>query len=361
MMRRDRGEASELASLHGRSIRPLLLARRNVTGNAAPPRVARRGAWHHSDLSIAGGVHVRKVLPLGCLLVFVVAGAAGAQDFSKVEVKSTPLRESLHLLTGAGGNMVASTGGDGTFLVDDQYAPLNDRIVAELSKLGRMPLRFVINTHWHGDHTGGNEAFGKAGAVIVAHANVRRRMSSEQFIAAFDRKVEASPAAALPVVTFAEGVTLHLNGDDVEVIHVGHAHTDGDALVKFSRANVLHMGDTWFNGGYPFIDLSSGGGIDGLIAALDRGLALSDAQTLIVPGHGKVGDRAGLQAYRDLLHAARERIAALKAAGKSRDEIIAAAPTAEWDEVWGKGFIKPAQFVGFVHDSLSAAGSRHGH
>ena len=284
--------------------------------------------------------------------------ASSAQDFSKVEVKSSPLRAGIHLLTGAGGNMVASAGEDGTFLVDDQYAPINDKIAAELSKLGRMPLRFVINTHWHGDHTGGNEAFGKRGAVIVAHANVRKRMSSEQFIAAFERKVDASPPVALPVVTFVEGVTLHLNGDDIEVVHVGHAHTDGDALVKFAAANVLHMGDTWFNGGYPFIDLSSGGGIDGLIAALDRGLALSDAQTLIVPGHGKVGDRAALQAYRDLLHAARERIAKLKAVGKSKDETIAASPTAEWDDAWGKGFIKPAQFIGFVYDSLPAGKPR---
>jgi cyclase len=301
---------------------------------------------------------MRTIRTLSGVLALAVAGLAGAQDFSKVEVKATPLRDGLHLLTGAGGNLVASTGEDGSFLVDDQYAPLNEKIVAELSKLGRMPLRFVINTHWHGDHTGGNEAFGKAGAVIVAHANVRKRMSSEQFIAEFERKVEPSPSAALPVVTFTEGVSLHLNGDDVAVIHVGHAHTDGDALVKFSRANVLHMGDTWFNGGYPFIDLSSGGGIDGLIAALDRGLALSDAQTLIVPGHGKVGDRAALQAYRDLLHAARGRIAKLKAAGKSKAETIAAAPTAEWDEAWGKGFIKPAQFVGFVYDSLPVSGPR---
>jgi glyoxylase-like metal-dependent hydrolase (beta-lactamase superfamily II) len=297
-----------------------------------------------------------RCLPLWLLLCPMLALAQ--QDFSKVEVKTQPLRGGTYLLTGAGGNMVASTGEDGSFLVDDQYAPLNEKIVAALSKIGRMPLRFVINTHWHGDHTGGNEAFGKAGAVIVAHANVRKRMSSEQFIAAFERKVEPSPAAALPVVTFTETVSLHLNGDDVDVMHVAHAHTDGDALVRFRNANVLHMGDTWFNGGYPFIDLSSGGSIDGLIRALDRGLALSDAQTMIVPGHGPLGDRAKLQAYRDMLNAARERVAALKAAGKSKEAAIAAKPTAEWDEAFGKGFIKPDRFIGFVYDSLPAAKRR---
>ena len=322
-----------------------------------PPRT-RRGMIRAGPLD---DPDMRLPVLVGCLAVLVSSAApfARAQDYDKVEVRATPLRGGTHLLTGAGGNMIASSGEDGTFLIDDQYAPLNEKISAELATLGRMPLRFVINTHWHGDHTGGNEAFGRSGAVIVAHANVRKRMSTEQFIAAFERKVEASPAAALPVVTFTEGVTLHLNGDDVEVIHVAHAHTDGDALVRFANANVLHMGDTWFNGGYPFIDLSSGGSIDGLIAALDRGLALSDAETLIVPGHGKVGDRAALQAYRDLLHAARERIAALKAAGKTREQAIAAAPTAEWDEAWGKGFIKPAQFVGFVYDSLSAGAASH--
>ncbi len=292
------------------------------------------------------------------LLILSPAVAFAQQDFSKVEVKSQPLRDGTYLLTGAGGNMVASAGSDGTFLVDDQYAPLNDKIVAALSQLGRMPLRFVINTHWHGDHTGGNEAFGKAGAVIVAHANVRKRMSSAQFITAFDRKVEPSLPAAWPVVTFTENISLHLNGDDVEVLHVAHAHTDGDALVRFRKANVLHMGDTWFNGGYPFIDLSSGGSIDGLIRALDRGLALSDAQTLIVPGHGALGDRAKLQVYRDMLHAARARIAALKASGKSKDAAIAAKPTAEWDATYGNGFIKPDKFIGFVYDSLTAGKPR---
>ena len=275
-----------------------------------------------------------------------------AQDFSQVQIQTTPLRENTYLLTGAGGNMVASTGPDGTFLVDDQYAPLSARISEALGRIGRLPVRFIINTHWHFDHTGGNEAFGQSGSVILAHDNVRQRMSTEQFIAAFDRKVPASPQGALPVITFTEGVTLHLNGDTIEVVHVANAHTDGDALVRFRKANVLHMGDTMFNGGYPFIDLSSGGSIDGLLAAHARALELSDAQTIIIPGHGAQTDRATLVAYRTMLQQARDRIAALKAQGKTRDEAIAAMPTAEWDATFGTGFIKPAQFIGFVYDSL---------
>lgn len=275
-----------------------------------------------------------------------------AQDFSKVQITTTPLRENTFLLTGAGGNMVASTGSDGTFLIDDQYAPLSGRISEALGKIGRLPVRFIINTHWHFDHTGGNEAFGQSGSVILAHDNVRQRMSTDQFIAAFDRKIPASPAGALPVITFTQGVTLHLNGDTIEVVHVANAHTDGDALVRFRKANVLHMGDTMFNGGYPFIDLSSGGSIDGLLAAHARALELADGQTIIIPGHGVQTDRATLAAYRDMLKQARDRIAALKAQGKSRQDVVAAKPTAEWDATFGTGFIKPEQFIGFVYDSL---------
>jgi cyclase len=288
----------------------------------------------------------------GLALLIAASSLAAQQDFSDVEVVATPIRGGLFLVTGRGGNIVASTGGDGTFLVDDQYAPLTGRIQAALDEVTDKPVRFVINTHWHGDHVGGNENFAQAGAVIVAHENVRRRMSSEQFMAAFSRSVPAAPAGALPVVTFAEGVSLHLNDDEVRVIHVAHAHTDGDALVHFQRANVLHMGDIYFNGLYPFIDLDSGGGIHGMIAGVERGLELADAQTIVVPGHGPLSDRAELAAYGAMLAGVRDRIAALKAEGKTLQEVFAEKPTAQFDERLGQGFISPERLVGFIYESL---------
>ena len=283
-------------------------------------------------------------------LVAIPLLAVAQQDLSKVEIKASALRGGTHMLTGAGGNMVASTGADGTFLIDDQFAPLSDRIRAALSTLSDKPLRFVVNTHWHGDHTGGNENLGKAGAVIVAHDNVRKRMSVGQLLRG--SQVPAAPGAALPVVTFASNLTLHLNGDDVRVQHVAHAHTDGDAVVKFERANVLHMGDVYFNGLYPFIDAESGGGIDGLLAAVEQGLALSDDATLVVPGHGPVSNRAELARYGAMLKGYRERIAGMKAEGKTLTQVIAAKPTAATDALLGKAFIKPDQLVRSIYETL---------
>ena len=287
---------------------------------------------------------------LAALAVAIPLLASAQQTLSGVEIKTAALREGTHMLTGAGGNMVASAGADGVFLIDDQFAPLSDKIRAALSTLSDKPLRFVVNTHWHGDHTGGNENFGKAGAVILAHDNVRKRMSVEQLLRG--DKIPAAPGAALPVVTFASDLTLHLNGDTVRVKHVAHAHTDGDALVKFERANVLHMGDVYFNGLYPFIDAESGGSIGGLLAAVDSGLALSDATTIVVPGHGAVSNRAELAAYGAMLKGYRDRIAALKAEGKTLSQVIAAKPTAATDETLGKAFIKPEQLVTFIYETL---------
>ena len=289
---------------------------------------------------------------IGLLALLVVPALVSAQDFDNVKIEAIPLADGLHMLTGRGGNLAVSTGADGVFLVDDQFAPLTDKIRAAIAEISGAPLRFVVNTHWHGDHTGGNENLGKAGVTIVAHENVRARLSVDQFQAAFNRTVPASPPAALPVITFRTDVTFHLNGQEVHVFHVDPAHTDGDSIVHFRGANTIHMGDTFFNGIYPFIDLGSGGSVDGLVAAADRALELADAETKIIPGHGLLADRAALVTYRDMLAAVRERLRDLIAQGKSADEAVKARPTAAFDAKWGGGFMKPDVFTRIVYSSL---------
>jgi glyoxylase-like metal-dependent hydrolase (beta-lactamase superfamily II) len=291
----------------------------------------------------------------GLAAVLVLAAApvlAQQQDFSKVEVKAEKVAEGVYMLTGSGGNIGLSVGGSGTFVIDDQFAPLSDKILAAIRAITPDPVRFVVNTHWHGDHTGGNENMGKAGALVIAHENVRRRMSAEHFSATFNRTTPASPEGALPVVTFTDVVTFHWNGDEIRVSHVAPAHTDGDSIVRFVKADVVHMGDLFFNGGYPFIDTSSGGRVDGVIAAADQTLAAIGEKTRIIPGHGPLATRADLQSYRDTLKLLRDRIAKLKAEGKSRDEVVAAKPTADHDAKWGAGFMKGDVFTGLVYDSL---------
>jgi cyclase len=288
------------------------------------------------------------------IAAYAIAAAlpAAAQDFSKVEIKSTKLSETTYMMEGSGGNLGLSVGEDAVVLIDDQFAPLSERITAAIAKLTPKPVRFLLNTHWHYDHTGGNENFGKAGAIIVAHENVRNRMSSEQFIEFFKQKIPASPRGALPVVTFAGSVTLHLNGDEMRVVHVPRAHTDGDAIVHFVKSDVIHMGDVYFNGMYPFIDTSSGGTIQGMIAGCDRALAIAKDSTRIIPGHGPLSNKAELKAYRDMLAAVADRIGKLIAEGKTPEQIAAAKPTADFDEKWGQGFIKPDAFTPMVANNM---------
>jgi len=293
---------------------------------------------------------------LSLSVVFLLGGSVAAsaqQDFSKVEITSAKLAEGVYMLQGAGGNIGLSVGADAAFLIDDQYAPLTPKIKAAVAALTSKPVKFVLNTHWHGDHSGGNKDFGEAGTLIVAHENVRKRMSTEQFIEAFGMKTPPSEPAALPVVTFADSVTFHLNGDEIYAFHVAPAHTDGDSVVQFRKANVLHGGDTFFNGMYPFIDLSSGGSVNGMIAAADRMLALAGDGTKIIPGHGPLGTKADLKAYRDMLATARDRVAALVKAGKTLEETTAAKPLAELDAKWGQGFLKADPFVSILYKDLS--------
>jgi glyoxylase-like metal-dependent hydrolase (beta-lactamase superfamily II) len=295
-----------------------------------------------------------RTVSLALLVAAALPAAARAQaGLDTVRIRTVPVAAGVYMLQGSGGNIGVSVGADAVFLVDDQFAPLSDRIVAAVRTITERPIRFLVNTHWHGDHTGGNENFAKAGVVIVAHDNVRQRMSVEQFMARFNRRVPPSPRGALPVITFPALVTFHLNDDEIHVVHVPHAHTDGDALVHWAKANVMHMGDTFFNGGYPFIDLSSGGSIDGLIEALNGALTYVNETTKIIPGHGPLAGRAELVAFRDVVVGARDAVRALIADGRDLDAILAARPTARWDEQWGRGFIDGEAFVRTIYESLT--------
>jgi glyoxylase-like metal-dependent hydrolase (beta-lactamase superfamily II) len=278
----------------------------------------------------------------GGLALLALPATAGAADWVAVEIRSVSLGNGIHVLFGQGGNLGLSVGEDGAFLVDDQFAPLTDKILAAVRAVTPEAVRFVLNTHWHGDHTGGNENLGQRGALIVAHENVRRRMNPQEFRDLIGRSQQA-PAAALPVITFSEAANFHWNGENIRTFHVEHAHTDGDVVVHFTRANVFHMGDTFFNGRYPFIDMESGGNVNGVIAAADQVLALANDQTRIIPGHGEVAAPADLRSYRTMLATVRERVQALIAQGRSEDEVVGAGVTASFNAQWGtnsEGFVR---------------------
>ncbi len=281
-----------------------------------------------------------------------LAASVPQQDLSQVQIETQQIADAVYMLVGSGGNIGVSVGDDGVIIVDDQYAPLTDKIRAAIEAITDQPILFVINTHWHGDHTGGNESFGAAGSIIVAHDNVRKRMSNEQFSSFFGGSTPPSPVAALPVVTFTDTVTLHFNDEEIHVFHVDPAHTDGDSIVWFRNSNVVHMGDVFFAGRYPFIDLGSGGSVDGMIDAANRVLESINAETRIIPGHGPVSTIEDLQEYREVLTTVRARVMQHIAQGHSMDETIAARPSAEWDDTWGAAFINPAQFIEFVYTSI---------
>lgn len=312
---------------------------------------------------------MRKLSLLMILAAAAVPASAQQQDFSDVEIQVQQLALGVAVLFGEGGNVGLSHGADGNVLMDDQWAPLTEKILAAVRTLDPDPVRFVVNTHWHADHTGGNETLGRRGAVILAHHNVRQRMSTEQVMKALNATVPPSPNEALPVVTFGDGVTLHLNGDTLHVLHVANAHTDGDSLVHWQDADVLHMGDTFFHRAtLPFIDLGSGGSIDGLIAAANKGLELAGPNTKIIPGHGPMATRADLAAYRDMLVDVRGKVAAAIAAGRTLEQVKASRPAAAYGPA--DGFIKPDQFVEAVYTSLrsppasqphSDGGASHSH
>jgi glyoxylase-like metal-dependent hydrolase (beta-lactamase superfamily II) len=264
--------------------------------------------------------------------VLFMAGQVQAQDESSITTQR--LNDTVSVLFGQGGNIGVSAGPDGVFIIDDQYADVTDDIRAAIAAISDQPISYVINTHWHFDHAGGNENFGKAGSVIIAHDNVHKRMVTGGFIKLVDVDVPPAVHDALPVITFNDSMTLYLNGEEVQLLHVKSAHTDGDGVIWFKGSNIIHTGDVFINGIYPLADPDSGGTFDGLISATETILAIVDDQTQIIPGHGPVTDKAGLQAYRDMCIVLQKRIADMKKSGMSLEEVLAAAPTADFDAEW---------------------------
>jgi len=290
-----------------------------------------------------------KVWTVG-MFALLLPGVAAAAD--EVTITTVPVAPQVSMLVGQGGNIGLFIGADGTFLIDDQFAPLTDKIVAAIKAAGGDIPKFLINTHYHGDHTGGNENFGARGALIFAQDNVREQLLAGSYLAAFQMKAGPAAAAALPVVTFAEDITFHLNGDDVHAVHVAHAHTDGDCFIHFRKANVIHAGDIFFNGFYPFVDVDHGGSLRGMIEGADEILSLADDRTKIIPGHGPLGDKAQLASYRAMLWTAYQRLKALKIDGKSAAEAIAAKPLADLEAEWGDGLFKGEKWIELVYPGV---------
>ncbi len=289
-------------------------------------------------------------LYLALLLLLFATSALAQRDFSKVEVKAMPVAGSVYMITGAGGNIGISVGDDGIVMVDDQYAPLAPKIEAALKAITAKPVRFIINTHYHGDHTGGNEAFGKS-APLVAHENVRKRLASGTMT--HGEAVPPAPIGALPIVTFDESLTLHLNGEDIRAVHTPHGHTDGDAVIWFTKSNVVHMGDQFFNGRFPFVDRDNGGSVRGLIANVDHVLTMMPDDVKVIPGHGALSDKNGLRQFVAMLKATSAAVESGIASGKTLDQLKSEKVLAAWDSPWGQGFIKADEWITTLHAELT--------
>jgi glyoxylase-like metal-dependent hydrolase (beta-lactamase superfamily II) len=269
-----------------------------------------------------------------------------------VKVEVTQVRGNIYLLTGQGGNIGLFIGSDGSFMVDDQFAPLTDKIIAAAKSVGGDVPKYLINTHFHGDHTGGNENLGQAGTLIMSHHGVRERLVNGSFIGAFGMKAEPANKVALPSVTYSENMQLHINDETVHIIHIPRAHTDGDSFVVFDKANVVHAGDLFFNGFFPFIDAANGGSVKGVIAGADAILALTDNDSKIIPGHGPLANRSDLQAYRDMLAIAYERLLKLKNTGVSAEDAVIQAPLKDLEQEWGGGIFTADKWIGIVYPAV---------
>ena len=284
-------------------------------------------------------------------LLLTVTSLSAQRDWSQVEVTSEPLADNVYVLFGSGGNMGLAVGDAYAYLIDDQFAPLSDKILAAVRAITDKPIKYVVNTHWHGDHAGGNAPMAAQGAVLIAHDNVRKRMGSVQW-AGTERESPPSPFEALSRITFNDKMTVHLDAEhSMHILHVDPSHTDGDSYVYFPEANVMHMGDNFVNG-YPFIDTGSGGDVDGFVRNLNMALFIADDETKIIRGHGPVASRADLEAFRDMVQTIRMRVKKAKDAGNDLDAVQQMGLTAEWDEAMGGGFINAQRLVEAVYATV---------
>ncbi len=290
------------------------------------------------------------LVTLACLLILGAGLATAKQrDFSNVEIKATHVRGKIYMLNGTGGNIGVSVGSDGVLIVDDKFAPLADKIRAALKEVGGGELKFILNTHWHGDHTGGNPVFGPE-APIIAHTNVRKRLSTEE--RSGNRTRPAMAEEGLPVITFDDAVSVHFNGEEIKAIHFPHGHTDGDTVIFFTGSNVVHMGDDFFSGMFPFVDLGSGGDVEGLTKNIAAVIKKLPADVKIIPGHGPVSTLDDLKTYHRMLVETTNIVREAMAAGKSLEEIKAEGLPEEWSS-WGSGFISTERWLETIHRSLS--------
>lgn len=295
---------------------------------------------------------VGRIISILCVLISGFISLATEGQAVDEKIIPVPVTEQIYMIVGEGGNIGLFIGRDGTFLIDDQFAPLTEKIVEAIKSVGGDYPKFLINTHYHGDHTGGNEKLGKGGTLIFSHDNVRERLSTGFFIEAFNMKQAGISREGLPIVTFSEDISFHLNGDTIRAIHVPHAHTDGDSFIYFKAANVIHAGDLFFNGFYPFIDVTHGGSLKGMIKAVDKVLSLADDNTKIIAGHGPMGDKEELASYRQMLGTAYERLRKLKAEGKTAQEAVAAKPLSDLEETWGDGLFKSDRWIELIYSGV---------
>lgn len=295
------------------------------------------------------------LLVFGSFILFISSSNFPNVFATHLEINTTKLTDNMYVIHGSGGNVILSIGNDGIILVDDQYDPVTEKMKAVIANITNKPIKFVINTHWHPDHVGGNERLGEEGAIIISHENVRKRLSNDQFFELINQTIPALSKKGLPVITFSDNMTFYQNNDEIRINYLYNGHTDGDSAVYFTHNNVIHVGDDFSDKAYPFMDLSTGGSIDGLISSLQSIISMINNETKVVAGHSGISNQSKVNDYVNMLIDVRSLIGNMMKEGKSLDEIIQSKPTSQYDTIYQDySFIKPSDFVTNIYESLQS-------